>query len=109
MNPKCISITKLVLPAIRASVADIMSNEYNYGQKEIALKLGVVQVSVSKYLNRKYSSEIGKIKGYIDERRLTANIARAIADGKTRDQVGSEIDELAATLSETLARINYTR
>ena len=49
MDPECRNISKLILPAIRASVAQIMREEYNYRQNEIAERLGVVQVSISKF------------------------------------------------------------
>lgn len=51
MDPGCRKISKEILPAVRASVAQTMISECNYRQREIAEKLGVVQVSVSKYLH----------------------------------------------------------
>ena len=63
------------MPAIRAAVAEELSNEYNYTQEEIASSLGIVQVAVSKYLNKKYSSKIAKLKNYIKEKGLAEDLS----------------------------------
>lgn len=99
MDPECRNISKLILPAIRASVAEIMKQEYNYRQKEIAERLGVVQVSVSKYLNRKYSPEIEKIRMRIDEQGLSRKIVEDIVKGKPPEEIGKEIDSLCGKLA----------
>ncbi|MHB1830491.1 MAG: helix-turn-helix domain-containing protein [Candidatus Micrarchaeaceae archaeon] len=72
MDMECNSITKLVLPAIRINMAEQFSSKYNLNQKEIAHKLGIAQVAVSKYLNGKYSESLKKAKesvwtmGFVD-------------------------------------------
>ncbi len=103
MDPECRNISKLILPAIRASVAQIMREEYNYRQNEIAERLGVVQVSISKYLNRRYSGEIEKIRKYIDERGLSKGIVSNIVRGEPSDAIGREIDSLCSSIAREMS------
>ncbi|HUB92848.1 MAG TPA: hypothetical protein VL945_02705 [Candidatus Saccharimonadales bacterium] len=99
MDPECRNISRLILPAVRASIAEIMKHDYNYRQDEIARSLGVVQVSVSKYLNRRYSSEIARMRQGIMEKGLSRGIAEDIANGKTAREIGMEIDRLCGQLA----------
>jgi predicted transcriptional regulator len=105
MDPECRNISKLILPAVRASVAEIMKDEYNYRQSEIAERLGVVQVSVSKYLNRKYSPDIAKMKTRILERGLGREIVDEIVKGRSSEEVGRKIDELCGRIAQDKGRI----
>lgn len=103
MDPECRNISKVILPAVRASIAEIMRNQYNYRQKEIAEKLGVVQVAVSKYLNKRYSDEIERIKRYITEHGLITGIVDDIVKGKPSEEIGREIDSLCGSVAEKMA------
>jgi predicted transcriptional regulator len=98
MKPECKDITRIVLPAVRASVAEVMHDKYGYKQEEIARKLGVVQVAVSKYLNGKYSKEISGVKDYIIRRRLNDGVVRSIVAGSARPEIERKIDDLCAKL-----------
>lgn len=102
MDPECRNISRLILPAIRASVAEIMKQEYNYRQKEIAERLGVVQVSVSKYLNRRYSAEIEKLKKEIMEKGMSIKIVEDIVKGRSSEEIGKEIDSLCGSIAESM-------
>lgn len=102
MDPKCRSISRLILPAIRASIAQIMRQEYNYRQKEIAERLGVVQVAVSKYLNGRYSAEIENVKQYIIKNGLSRKIVADIVGGKPEEEISGEIDSLCGTIAEEM-------
>ena len=93
MDPECRIISKEILPAVRASVAQTMISEYNYCQREIAEKLGVVQVSVSKYINKKYSKEISEIVGYIKGKRLEGKVIESIVSGKPTAEISEELDD----------------
>lgn len=61
MEMECNNITRFVLPAIRINIAQQLGRKYKLNQKEIAGKLGVAQVAVSKYLNGNYSESVRKI------------------------------------------------
>ncbi len=98
MDPECRAISKLILPAIRASVAEAMNKEFNYKQNEIAGALGVVQVSVSKYLNRRYSARIGRIREHIEKLGLNREIVNGIRDGNGPEEVARRVDTLCASL-----------
>lgn len=97
-KPECKDIIKVVLPAVRASVAETMREKYRYSQEEIAQKLGVVQVAVSKYLHKRYSAEISKMKAYVTEHGLTEGIVSEIVKGGSRQEVDAEIDRLCDRL-----------
>jgi predicted transcriptional regulator len=95
---ECKRITKVILPAIRASVAEIMCRRYDYNQAEVAAKLGIVQVAVSKYLNNRCSEGIGSVKEYIIKARLNEGIIERILGGGTREEIDREIDALCDSL-----------
>jgi predicted transcriptional regulator len=82
------------LPAIRAAVAEELSSKYNYTQEEIASSLGIVQVAVSKYLNKKYSSKIAKLKNYIKEKGLAEDIVKSIIDKQEKEKIENKINLL---------------
>jgi len=82
------------LPAIRAAVAEELSSKYNYTQEEIANSLGIVQVAVSKYLNKKYSSKIAKLKNYIKEKGLAEDIVKSIIDKQEKEKIENKINLL---------------
>jgi predicted transcriptional regulator len=97
-RPECKEIIQVVLPAVRASVAEELHARYNYNQEEIAKMLGVVQVSVSKYLHGKYSKEISHMKNYIKHNRLDEEVIRKLAGGRERREVDDAIDRLCDSL-----------
>ncbi len=102
MNPECKDIIKVVLPAVRASIAETLRKKYGYKQEEIARRLGVVQVAVSKYLSGKHSKDIEQLKNYIMEHRLNgAIVKKLVADGPSK-KTDAEID----TLCEKLVAVN---
>ncbi|MFP3278449.1 MAG: hypothetical protein RXO43_02715 [Candidatus Micrarchaeota archaeon] len=82
------------MPAIRAAVAEELSSKYNYTQEEIASSLGIVQVAVSKYLNKKYSSKIAKLKNYIKEKGLAEDIVKSIIDKQEKEKIENKINLL---------------
>jgi predicted transcriptional regulator len=82
------------LPAIRAAVAEELSNKYNYTQEEIAGSLGIVQVAVSKYLNKRYSNKIAKLKNYIKEKGLAEEIVKSIIDKQQKEKIENKINLL---------------
>lgn len=90
----CKSVTKIILPAIRIAVAEKLSNDYSYKQEEIAEKLGIVQVAVSKYLNKKYSKQVEKVKDYIESSGLADAITKRIISGEKREEIDNEINSL---------------
>jgi len=95
---ECKRITRVILPAIRASVAEIMCRKYDYKQEEVADKLGVVQVAVSKYLNNRCSRGIECVKGHILKSRLNESVVESILGGGTREEIDREIDALCDRL-----------
>lgn len=82
------------MPAIRAAVAEELSDKYNYTQEEIASSLGIVQVAVSKYLNKRYSSKIAKLKNYIKEKGLAEDVVKSIIDKQEKEKIENKINLL---------------
>ncbi len=84
----------LLIPSIRASVADELYGKYNYKQDEIAKSLGIVQVAVSKYVNNKCSERMKKVKDFINTNKLNRDIIAAIMDNKGNAEINMRIEEL---------------
>lgn len=91
---QCKKITKFVLPAVRAAVAEELKEKYNYTQEEIANALGVVQVAVSKYLNKRYSKKIEEIKEYIKSKALADEIVKSIVNKEEKEKIENKINLL---------------
>ncbi len=106
MEFECNRISKMILTAVRASVAQRMSKRYKYKQQEIAMILGIAQVAVSKYLNCKYSKSVAEIKEMIDSGSLDGEvIGYALKDDSL--MVSKAIDELCAKIAaSTHIRMN---
>ncbi len=102
MEPACRKITRLILPAVRASIAETMNTKYNYTQEDIAEKLGVVQVAISKYLNKKYSKSVADLKTFIVERGLDTGIVKSILNGNDAEHIHTEIERLCTSIVETI-------
>jgi predicted transcriptional regulator len=98
VEQECRRIGREVLPAVRATVAELMRDKYGWRQERIAKALGVVQVAVSKYLNGRYSKEVLKMKNHIMREGLVDAIAKKLASGKNGKEVYTDIDVLCAEL-----------
>lgn len=97
-EPECRRISRAILPAVRASIAEIMYSRYRWRQQRIADGLGVAQVAISKYLNGRYSKEVLKMKNYIRDNGLGNEIAKRLAQGRDKSEVHSRIDGLCTEI-----------
>ena len=77
----------------------MMCRKYDYKQEEVAAKLGVVQVAVSKYLNNRYSEGIDCVKSHIIKTGLNEGVIERILGGGTREEIDREIDALCDRLA----------
>ncbi|MDE1861252.1 MAG: helix-turn-helix domain-containing protein [Candidatus Micrarchaeota archaeon] len=98
MDFECADITKVVLPAIRASTAQIMIQKYGYKQQDIARELGVAQVAVSKYLNGRYSAKVARMKDYITKEELNGEIIRRMLNNDNQEKINKAVNDLCALL-----------
>jgi len=89
----CKKITKEILPAVRAAIAQDLK-KYDYTEEKIASALGVDQVAISKYLNNRYSKQIKTLSAYIIRNKLDASIVDAIRAGKPSSTIDKSIDQL---------------
>lgn len=97
MEPECRRISREVIPAVRAYLADIMSKEYGYRQTQIAKKLGIAQVAVSKYLNGRYSDEVAKVKQTVSHS-ISKSVARSIIESSSSDEANAAIERISEQL-----------
>ncbi len=98
MELECGRISRYILPAVRACVAEKMSERYNYNQQEIAIRLGIAQVAVSKYLNGRYSRSVKVIKDHIERRGLENNVLRYM-NGHDMRKANEAINDLCADIA----------
>lgn len=105
MELECDEITRFVLPAIRISVAEGMSKEYKMSQQEIAARLGVAQVAVSKYLNGRYSGSVKKVRDYIRNKGLADSIIKSASGKRDSDAINSMIDRLCTKIVDNYSMI----
>jgi predicted transcriptional regulator len=94
MEPECRRISREVVPAVRAYLAEVMSIEYGYRQQQIAKKLGIAQVAVSKYLNGKYSEDVARMKRMVSQA-MTRETARTIIESKDVNQANAAIEKVS--------------
>jgi predicted transcriptional regulator len=95
----CMQITNLMLPAVRASVAEKLS-DMGYGQESIAAELCIAQAAVSKYMNGRYSGDVGEVKKHIEEGMLYNDIIESIVKKKGSATVQKDIASLCERLAE---------
>ncbi len=92
MEPECRALTSELIPAVRAYLAQQMKRRYGMTQQEIAKKLGIAQVAVSKYVNLRYSTAVAKaavgISKQIDETRFVDKIIKS----RSPDEANQEIE-----------------
>jgi predicted transcriptional regulator len=99
MEPECKKITRVVLPAVRAAVAQSLKEKHHYSQVEIAKKLGIVQVAVSKYINGRYSEEVEKVKRKIAEKGIGAGLVEEIVKGMDSGKIAESIEHICAEIA----------
>ena len=90
----CRTVTKLVLPATRAWVAQTLHEKYGYTQQKIADQIGIVQVGVGKYINKKYSEEVKEVVEYIEENAIAEEIVEGVLKGDKTKDTERKIDKL---------------
>jgi len=98
---ECEDITKIILPAVRINMAEQMRDKYHMKQQEIASRLGVAQVAVSKYLNGRYSRPVGELKERINARGLVDDIAAKAAGTQNTSAINGMINELCSKIVST--------
>ena len=76
--------SKKIVPAARIVIARQLKEKYNMTESHIAEILGVAQAAVSKYLNNKYSSPVGKLYKKIDTSKIDEYIDKIAKGDKLR-------------------------
>lgn len=88
-------ITNRMIPAVRVYLAQVMSRKYKLTQQEIAKKLGIAQVAVSKYVNMKYSSSVAKARADVS-RQMDAHFVSQIMKSRSPGEVNRKIERFCA-------------
>lgn len=96
MDMECNNITKFVLPAIRINIAEQLGRKYKLNQKEIADRLGVAQVAVSKYLNGDYSDSLKKVVERVKTSGIVDGKVIEAAKAKDPQEIGRMVNGLCS-------------
>ena len=97
MQMLCEKLTKFSIPAVRIAVSDTLYGNYKLSQETIALKLGVAQPAVYKYLRGKYSERVSMVTNFIKSNGIHEPIAKAIMSGSNSVKVQEMIERLASS------------
>ncbi len=92
MDPECRKITREMVPAVRAYLADVMSKRYGYKQQDIARRLGIAQVAVSKYMNMRYSGQVARLKEEVARHAEDTHFVETVLKSKSADEVNERIE-----------------
>ena len=92
MEPECRALTSELIPAVRAYLAQQMRRRYGMTQQEIAKKLGIAQVAVSKYVNLRYSTAVARATVDISKQIDEAGFVEKIIKSKSPDEANHEIE-----------------
>ncbi|MEM3839005.1 MAG: helix-turn-helix domain-containing protein [Candidatus Micrarchaeaceae archaeon] len=92
MEPECRAIANELMPAVRVILANQMKKKYRMTQQEIANKLGIAQVAVSKYINGNYSKAVARAAKRISKQMPEELVAR-IARSSDMEQVNRIIEK----------------
>jgi predicted transcriptional regulator len=98
MEMACNNIARLVLPAVRISMAEQLSKRYDLSQEEIAKRLGIAQVAVSKYLNGRYSKSLKRAKNIIRSKGLVDGVVKKAAETRSPKVVNVLIHRLCTRI-----------
>ncbi len=78
------NMVKEFLPALRASAAKMMANEYHMTQLKIAESLKTTQAAVSKYLSGQYSGRVKSVEDSFDKKEV-GEFVRQVLSGNNFD------------------------
>ena len=87
MKPKCEELSKIVIPSIRALVAELLIKKFNFTQIQVAKALKISQPAVSYYLRYKRGKKaIQAIRNCAAMSKIE-ELARKIAEGASEKEV----------------------
>lgn len=98
MVSECDKFIKTAIPAIRVSVAKLLSTKYKMPQKSIASGLGITQAAVNKYLNGGYSDRIGRLIAMTKKKGADVAIAKMVTSGNDLEHINERIDSTASAM-----------
>lgn len=96
---KCLNISNRILPAVRINIARQLDRKYNLRQREIALRLGVAQVAVSKYLNGNYSRSLKETVDAIEKAGMVDSAVIRLVKMEDEAEVGKIVNDLCAKIA----------
>lgn len=82
MKPECEKFAKIIVPVLRARVAQTLAKEYDMQQYEIAKKLGVTQAAVSFYLAKERGADASMVRKFPEISQSAKKMAKAMNEGR---------------------------
>ena len=95
----CLNISRVILPAVRINIAKQLDSKYDMRQIEIARRLGVAQVAVSKYLSGKYSEPLKRTVDRIEKSGIVDSAVIRLAKMDSAQEVDAVVSELCARIA----------
>ncbi|MCS7385394.1 MAG: helix-turn-helix domain-containing protein [archaeon GB-1867-005] len=86
MKPRCEEISRVIVPSIRALIAKILIEKFNFTQIQAAKALGVSQAAISYYLRSKRGKKAIEAISKCNAIRKIEEIAQEIANGNLREE-----------------------
>ena len=97
MYTDCDRIIRLTIPAIRIAVARRLKKDYGMSQADIAMRLGIAQAAVSKYLHKRFSPSISKLASTLENDRTGMRMAAIVASTENFKAATARIDRFATS------------
>ena len=84
MKPPCLVVVQQILPALRVSIANELTEKYGLKKKETAEKMGLTPAAITQYLNRTRGNNAHKtIEKSKEVRNLVSDIANDLVHGES--------------------------
>ena len=95
----CLNISRVILPAVRINIAKQLDGKYDLRQIEIARRLGVAQVAVSKYLSGKYSESLKKAVDKIERSGIVDSAVIRLVKMDSAQEIDAVVNELCTRIA----------
>ncbi len=95
----CLNISRVILPAVRINIAKQLDDKYDLRQIEIARRLGVAQVAVSKYLSGKYSESLKRTVDRIEKSGIVDSAVIRLVKMDSAQEINAVVSELCARIA----------
>jgi predicted transcriptional regulator len=102
-------VVNKILPTIRAKLAQVLIQEYNLKQVDVAEKLGVTQAAVSHYNTHTRGADQTILQLFPEIEGFVEDLAKDIVEGMPRDQQVARLNNICWQLMYTERFCSYHR